>query len=287
MSVEKEASAHRTLMLRSFLRQFSYKDIPEDYFECLREGRDPEQLYSLEKYSTQTEAAAKEAWNETLRDDEEFNKELDSRIQAVLDSRDDWILIGGPPCQAYSLVGRARNKGVKGYTPERDARHFLYQEYLRIIAVHRPAVFVMENVKGILSSKVNGNGMFEKIKHDLRKPCDDPDCTYRIFSLVKDAETFADDGDPVFDNRDFVIEAERYGIPQARHRVILLGIRKDICARGIKPSILSEEKKVNIRKILSLPRLRSGISRGCASSAKVGQIGPIIRGHFQGLGLAP
>lgn len=52
--------------------------------------------------------------------------------------------------RAYSLVGRARNRGVVGYKAEEDPRHFLYQHYLKIIKKYSPAAFVMENVKGIL-----------------------------------------------------------------------------------------------------------------------------------------
>ncbi|MDZ7640962.1 MAG: DNA cytosine methyltransferase [Desulfurivibrio sp.] len=82
------------------------------------------------------------------------------------------VLVGGPPCQAYSTVGRSRNKGEKSYfyVPEKDNRHFLYREYLKIIARHWPPVFVMENVKGILSAKVNGSRIFDHILEDLNDP---------------------------------------------------------------------------------------------------------------------
>lgn len=72
--------------------------------------------------------------------------------------------------------------------------HFLYQEYLRIIASHEPAVFVMENVKGILSAKVNGSGIFEQIKSDLQSPGNGSASRYRLFSFVKSPEGF--DVDP-------------------------------------------------------------------------------------------
>ena len=73
-------------------------------------------------------------------------------------------MIGGPPCQAYSIVGRSRNRGVKDYKAENDHRHFLYREYLNVIAEFRPAVFVMENVKGMLSSKVQERQLFEQLR---------------------------------------------------------------------------------------------------------------------------
>ncbi len=65
-----------------------------------------------------------------------------------------WALVGGPPCQAYSLVGRSRMMGRSDF--EKDERHTLYLEYLRIIADHRPPVFVMETVKGLLSATIEG-----------------------------------------------------------------------------------------------------------------------------------
>ena len=77
-----------------------------------------------------------------------------------------WVLIGGPPCQAYSIVGRARVGGIDN----EDHRVYLYKEYLRIIAMHQPSVFVMENVEGLLSAKVNGEKVFSWILRDLQDP---------------------------------------------------------------------------------------------------------------------
>lgn len=257
LSVEKEPAAHRTLKLRSFVRQFKYDEIPAEYFSFLKEGKNPEELFLMEKFAVESAKADEEAWNETLRKDKRFNKELDSRINRALKDQKEWVLIGGPPCQAYSNMGRVRNMGIEGYVPEKDKRYFLYQHYLRIIAVHMPAVFVMENVKGLLSSKINGGAVFEQIMSDLKQPSKNSKCRYRIFSLVKESESF---DDPVFAGKDFVIKSEKYGIPQARHRVILFGVREDVCSKGIKPGILSEEGEVSICEILDLPELRSGLS---------------------------
>ena len=261
LSVEKDTAAHRTLKLRSFFRQFPFGEAPPEYYEFLRDGRPPEDLYQLGKYAEQAEAAEREAWCATLRNDDEFNAELDRRIGLALQGNPVWVLIGGPPCQAYSIVGRARNRGVKNYVPEEDERHFLYQEYLKIIARHRPAVFVMENVKGILSSEINGDLIFEQIERDLKNPSGNGDCRYRLFSLVKPPEVCDSDGSPVFRKEDFIIEAERFGIPQTRHRVILLGVREDLCDE-LSPSVLVEREPVSVYRVLGLPRLRSCISRG-------------------------
>jgi DNA (cytosine-5)-methyltransferase 1 len=136
------------------------------------------------------------------------------------------VLIGGPPCQAYSVVGRSRNRGEDKYVAERDHRHFLYEEYLHVIAAFRPAVFVMENVKGILSSQVGGGGIFEKIMADLRRPTasgstvEPPE--YVLVPVTADGLQWV-----APEPSDFLLKAEDFGIPQARHRVIILGIRSD------------------------------------------------------------
>ncbi len=70
---------------------------------------------------------------------------------------------------AYSLVGRARNQGKKNYVASADEKHFLYKEYIRILDRLQPAAFVMENVKGMLSSSVDGeNRIFDQVLRDLR-----------------------------------------------------------------------------------------------------------------------
>jgi DNA (cytosine-5)-methyltransferase 1 len=95
------------------------------------------------------------------------HRDVTERIRTALGSAHDWVLIGGPPCQAYSVVGRSRNKGVEGYRPDDDERQYLYTEYLQIIAEHWPALFVMENVKGLLSATLSNRPMFDRIHEDL------------------------------------------------------------------------------------------------------------------------
>lgn len=269
LSVEKDLYAYKTLKLRSFLRKFPYGALPQEYYEYLRKETDPGNLFLLEKYSEQARKADEEVWQATLGIGKDFDRKLDNRIEKILCGNTTWVLIGGPPCQAYSIAGRSRNKGIKGYIPEKDSRHFLYQEYLRIIARHSPAVFVMENVKGLLSSTINGNQIFEQIESDLKNPSRNfPEYSqskrarYRIFSLVHEPEAFDTEGCPVFQKENFIIRSEEYGIPQARHRVILLGVREDLCQTGVMPMTLRKKKHISVKEVLNLPKLRSGISRG-------------------------
>lgn len=265
LSIEKDHFAHKTLELRSFFRQFRDKNVPDDYYEYLRGNIRREELFN--KYSAQARNAERGVWCAELGGKGISRHEVDVRIKEALSGSEKWVLIGGPPCQAYSLVGRSRMKKAKPKEFENDHRHFLYREYLNIIAVHGPPVFVMENVPGILSARVNGENIFEKILHDLRNPTDavlelnscsdkpNERFTYRIYSLVQSA----DDAHSLKPS-DYVIRSEDYGIPQARHRVILLGIRSDL---DVKPSHLSTTGgKVPMWDAISdLPALRSRLSK--------------------------
>jgi DNA (cytosine-5)-methyltransferase 1 len=103
-----------------------------------------------------------------------------------------------------------------------DHKHFLYREYLHILGKFKPTIFVMENVKGLLSSKNGDSSMFQTILGDLKRL--PGGASYEIRSLVVDAEP--QDLEP----SDFIIRSEEYGVPQKRHRVILLGVRSDVAA---------------------------------------------------------
>lgn len=267
VSAEMESSAHSTLLLRAFYRNLKRMEgsPTAPYFElCNGTYSPPVNKEPLLHWNDQTKKAWKEACDEALQltlGEAESNARLDKAIKDHgIGPSQPWVLIGGPPCQAYSLVGRARNKGKLHYKAENDHRHFLYREYLRIIAENKPNVFVMENVKGILSSKVEGQQIFHSILSDLAG------CGYRIHSLVTNTCFHQGDDPAQVDARDFIVRAERYGIPQARHRVILLGIREDVCnseAAGWKPPVLQESRPVSVFEAIGdLPPLRSRISRG-------------------------
>lgn len=272
VSAEMESSAHETLRLRSFFRLA--KKTPsalQRYYEfCSGGARLP--------YDDTSKALWEEATKEALQLElgkPEDNRVLDAILNTANFDSDAWVLIGGPPCQAYSLVGRARNAGTKTYNAEKDHRHFLYKEYLRIIRDRRPPVFVMENVKGILSSNVKGTRIFHEILNDLA----DPDRAlgnykgnlgYRIYSLVH--PTFFEKGMEIasIDPRNFVVKTEDLGIPQARHRVILLGIRTDIASK-FKP--LKKKPSTSVWQVIhDLPRLRSTITKSKSSSIEWAQV---------------
>lgn len=250
LSVEKERSAFQTLQLRSFVRQFDQK-IPDAYYAYVAGAITKEELFS--RYEDEWQQAREETLQLELG-----SPGSEARINPLLDriryeGKDSTILVGGPPCQAYSLVGRARNKGNASYVPREDHRHFLYREYIRILERLQPIAFIMENVKGFLSAKVDGERIFSMVIEDLANAGDG----YEIMPLVTDGPR---------DGREYLIEAERHGIPQKRHRVILFGVRRDIAnglgslARGIPA--LDFKTETSVADVLEgMPRLRSGLSR--------------------------
>ena len=173
LSIEMNEAARTTLRLRSFFRQFDGLRVPDEYYELLEGKLTLAELY--EKFPKQAAASDREAWQAELGNTS--TAEIDQRIKTAIQATPQWVLIGGPPCQAYSMAGRSRVINVNREKYEKDRRHFLYQEYLRILRVHRPPIFVMENVKGILSSKMEGKLIVEKILTDLESPlADDPEC---------------------------------------------------------------------------------------------------------------
>jgi len=146
LSIEKDRHAHATLMLRSFFRRFAGRRVPEAYYQHLRGQLTRDDLYA--RYPAEAELAAREAWHAELGGAAAPPALVCRRIREALAGAEAWVLIGGPPCQAYSIAGRSRNRGIRGYRIENDGRHRLWEEYLRIVADLRPPVFVMENVKG-------------------------------------------------------------------------------------------------------------------------------------------
>lgn len=263
LSVEMEPWAHQTLELRSFFHQFAAKSVPDGYYAHLRGEISRDELFDA--YRLPAADAQKRAWKAELGivDD----AKVDRKIRWALGSAQKWVLCGGPPCQAFSVVGRSRNGGIA----DDDHRVYLYRQYLRILSVHEPPVFIMENVKGLLSSQVNGSDIFEKMLNDLKHPAgvtagrQSSTARYKLFPIVGPAKSRTDvPRRPA----DFVVKCEDYGIPQCRHRVIILGIREDL-AGGEIPVLKPHPAQISASRVLKgLPPVRSGLTRREDSSAE-------------------
>jgi DNA (cytosine-5)-methyltransferase 1 len=163
------------------------------------------------------------------------------------------LLIGGPPCQAYSSLGRAKDEnGMKN-----DPRNFLFESYERILTHFKPKIFVFENVTGLLTAKLNNNKIVDIILKKLGKE----------YNLINNPYNM-------------VLNSCDYGVPQVRKRIILIGVRKDL---NLKPEEIynniikthynpetPEVDRLNRRKFVSvkdaisdLPSLQPGQGEKC------------------------
>ena len=287
LAIEKDHIAIETLRLRSFFRQFKAGQVPASYYRVISGEADISTLHGFPEWKL----ACEHVWHTELG--EIANSELHQRISKRLGGAAHWILLGGPPCQAYSLMGRARMTGIgtagkvedadveslrdeKRTKFEADSRHILYREYLRIVAVHQPTIFVMENVKGILSAKMPASAklkhqrVFDQIRADLSDPWTalEDDSAFEELTQLRESHehkyhlhSFVVEGNAkgAISDGDFLIRSENYGVPQKRHRVIILGVRDDVT---VKPKVLPLREEATVRSaIFDLPRLRSGVSK--------------------------
>jgi len=112
------------------------------------------------------------------------------------------FIIGGPPCQAYSIHGRATDKN----SMNDDYRNYLFESFVKVVDCFRPKAFIFENVTGMLSAKPGGIPVVQRI--------------YQAFNEIG-YETL-----PPKDFKNAVFDAYNYNVPQHRERVILIGIKK-------------------------------------------------------------
>lgn len=151
------------------------------------------------------------------RSDELFNGYNDTEyghhvgLDSLVGNNNVDIIIGGPPCQAYSLAGRIRDdNGMRD-----DYRNYLFESYIKVVSRYQPSFFIFENVPGMLSSKPNGIPITDII-----------------------AESFNEAGYYLHENlRETQFDMTDYGIPQNRKRLIILGVNKNKFPRTYKEYI--------------------------------------------------
>lgn len=277
VSIEKDPMAWQTLRLRAAHRELMREVGPvsstwQKWDAIIASTGWPETFEALRASSDSAiraacKAASDEAWLCELGPDNRDEVAAGIRTRLAPFRRRNGtmprntVLIGGPPCQAYSIVGRSRNRAKSDYRAEWDQRHYLYLEYLNVIADLQPAVFVMENVKGMLTSRILGRGMFTSIQNDLTRPDRalgrNNGHSYRLVSLDRNT-LMPTDPEP----DDFIVCAEDHGVPQARHRVIICGIRNDVISRlADVPHLETVPRPATVESAISdLPPLHPVIS---------------------------
>ena len=268
LALDNDKAAHETHKLRTFFHMFPEGKVPDAYYVFLRGNLELKDLYR--SYPDDLREVEKRIQLWELGGESFPDTSLHQQIQGAVKTDADWVLVGGPPCQAYSYAGRSANVRKAGYEPAADHRHFLYKEYLKILREHRPSVFVMENVPGLLNTKIDGRHVWHRLLEDLIDPYStepgllDPSADarhdgYRVYSLVAPDRGLDIFGAPMLEREEFIVECENYGIPQNRHRVLLLGVRADI---EVRPNLLRPaDKELNAVDVMGdLPKLRSGLT---------------------------
>lgn len=125
------------------------------------------------------------------------SSDMIQRIEKAVNGSDVDVIIGGPPCQSFSSLGRAKDdNGMKN-----DPRNYLFESYVKILNHFLPKFFVFENVTGLLTATLNGEHIVNRITNELSKH----------YKVKLD-----------------VLNSANYGVPQIRKRVIIIGVRKDI-----------------------------------------------------------
>ncbi|QGM80870.1 DNA cytosine methyltransferase [Otariodibacter oris] len=155
-------------------------------------------------------------------------------LDSIINKRKVDIITGGPPCQAYSIAGRARDVN----NMKNDYRNFLFESYIAVVAHYRPKLIIFENVEGILSAIPTGEKITTLIQKSLRN------IGYEIIDNMKE---------------NALLDLSEFGIPQNRKRVIIIGIRKDTDFIDYQSELNYFYKLLNKRKIITKLTVRNAI----------------------------
>ena len=161
-------------------------------------------------------------------------------LAKIINNKKVDFIIGGPPCQAYSVAGRIRDENGMSF----DYRNYLFESYIKVVSKIKPSIIVFENVPGLLSAKPNGINIVEKIREEFNRN------GYEILEKLNGA----------------IIDVSDYGVPQYRKRIIIVGLRKELFSGRNIQNILNDfyknilpkykSKKMTVRDAISdLPKL--------------------------------
>ena len=222
--VDMDPGACYTIRTRMVYHWLKEKGNLERYTDYLEGTISRTEFYKLAPDEVTESVVNAEIGEKTLSD-------LFHQIDILSGSQKIDLIIGGPPCQAYSVVGRSRSPSrMKG-----DKRNYLYIFYAEFLRRYEPLYFVFENVTGLLSAKDEEGNSYLNLMRNLFS-----DCGYKT-----ELKTLL---------------ASNYGVPQNRKRVILIGRRGK--STGFYPNPNKCESDVSVKKFISdLPALAAGDGR--------------------------
>lgn len=222
--VEADAYACKTLKTRTAYWNLKKENKLDIYYDYLLKKITTEELWEQAKVKNSNDVI-----NTFISDDtfDEITKTVKQNLKDKNIKNVD-LIIGGPPCQAYSVVGRARMKDAV----IEDPRNFLYLHYVRFLTTFKPKMFIFENVPGLKSA---GNG---KHFNDIKKAIDDAGYHIELQELI----------------------ASDYGVLQSRKRIIIVGWKKDGRKKDISyeyPEFEKIENKYLVKDVLEdLPKTK-------------------------------
>ncbi|MGM7700528.1 DNA cytosine methyltransferase [Pseudalkalibacillus sp. Hm43] len=248
--VEKDTWACETLKTRGVFHYLESNDDLSLYYEYLnsiesyRDINDKRKII-FKKYPDLEEKLNIEVLNKKFGNPEKdkqatSSKQIIKLIERSLiynNTTEVSAIIGGPPCQAYSLIGRGRMK----QDVDRDGRNFLFYHYLNLVKEFQPKVFVFENVPGLISAKKGK--LFEIIQEEFDK------IGYKLSSGRED------------DDKKNVLDFSEYGTYQRRKRLILFGHKSEFKMEypDFSSYALRISEEMNTKNVLSdLPTLTPG-----------------------------
>lgn len=183
-------------------------------------------------FANEFDAAAAEAFRQNFPNVNMINRDIkqlsEAEVRGLIGDEEIDLIVGGPPCQSYSYVGK------RVY----DDKAKLYNEYFRMLSIIRPRMFLFENVKGMLSMKdADGKLVIDDIE-----------------------EKFANINDELGYNIVYnTLDAVNYGVPQHRERVFIIGIRNDLDLQWDFDDLPQEENQITLEEAISdFPIIGSG-----------------------------
>ncbi len=217
--VEFDLAACYTLKTRLAYHYLKGNNRIEAYLNYLKGNINRNQLYSLIP-----DEILSSVINKAIGDD---NDSIFNEIDNLQVGKEVDLIIGGPPCQAYSLVGRARDKNGMEF----DHRNLLYVQYNEFLKKYKPKIFVFENVPGLLSAQKG-----------------------RYFNEM--CELFKDTG---YTTKHFRLEANHFGVLQNRKRILIIGYKNDLKITLPDFNNFRSGLLANVESIFSdLPALKAG-----------------------------
>jgi DNA (cytosine-5)-methyltransferase 1 len=208
-SVEKDKWAAATLRTRVMLRMLKQIDKSSLYWDYVRGDRTLEDVLNI--YPEIRDEMNSRVLEKTIskKSRSRILKEIEKRLKNT-GATNLTVLMGGPPCQLYSIIGRSRYSSMKDKF-YRDSRRTLFEHYIFFLEELQPDIFVFENVYGITSSTFKRRNLLEILFEEFDK---------RGYVIPEVGDSANGNG--------YILNSLYFGVPQKRKRLILIGYRKDI-----------------------------------------------------------